>query len=55
MLKLLFMANVTLIYCLESIYSHNVIVDGRDISFNIWDSPFSQVMYVSLRTRKEIG
>ncbi|XP_048828547.1 ras-related and estrogen-regulated growth inhibitor-like protein [Brienomyrus brachyistius] len=27
---------------IESIYSHNVIVDGRDISFNIWDSPFSQ-------------
>ncbi|MGH0190213.1 UNVERIFIED_CONTAM: hypothetical protein FKN15_043083 [Acipenser sinensis] len=26
----------------ESIYSHNVIVDGRDISFNIWDCPYSQ-------------
>ncbi|MBN3311958.1 RERGL protein, partial [Atractosteus spatula] len=27
---------------IESIYSHNVIVDGREISFNIWDSPYSQ-------------
>lgn len=27
---------------IESIYSHNVIVDGRDISFNIWDCPYSQ-------------
>eukprot|EP00063_Salmo_salar_P005524 XP_013980359.1 PREDICTED: ras-related and estrogen-regulated growth inhibitor-like protein [Salmo salar] len=27
---------------IESIYSHNVIVDGRDITFNIWDSPYCQ-------------
>ncbi|XP_062316642.1 ras-related and estrogen-regulated growth inhibitor-like protein [Osmerus eperlanus] len=27
---------------IESIYSHNVIVDGRDITFHIWDSPYSQ-------------
>ncbi|XP_045544681.1 ras-related and estrogen-regulated growth inhibitor-like protein [Salmo salar] len=27
---------------LESIYSHNDIVDGRDITFNIWDSPYCQ-------------
>ncbi|MBN3307774.1 RERGL protein, partial [Amia calva] len=27
---------------IESIYSHNFIVDGREISFNIWDSPYSQ-------------
>ncbi|XP_046889157.1 ras-related and estrogen-regulated growth inhibitor-like protein [Hypomesus transpacificus] len=27
---------------IESFYSHNVIVDGRDITFHIWDSPYSQ-------------
>nr|XP_046171447.1 ras-related and estrogen-regulated growth inhibitor-like protein [Oncorhynchus gorbuscha] len=27
---------------IESIFSHNVIVDGRDITFNIWDSPYYQ-------------
>lgn len=27
---------------IESIYSHNVLLDGRDITFNIWDSPYSQ-------------
>ncbi|KAK6320205.1 hypothetical protein J4Q44_G00093120 [Coregonus suidteri] len=27
---------------IESIYSHNVIMDGRDITFNIWDSPYCQ-------------
>ncbi|KAI1904503.1 hypothetical protein AGOR_G00006320 [Albula goreensis] len=27
---------------IESIYSHNVIVDGREIAFGIWDSPYSQ-------------
>ncbi|MBN3278180.1 RERGL protein, partial [Polyodon spathula] len=26
----------------ESIYRHNVIVDGREISFSIWDCPYSQ-------------
>ncbi|XP_039629248.1 si:dkeyp-59c12.1 [Polypterus senegalus] len=27
---------------IESIYSHNILMDGREISFNIWDSPNSQ-------------
>ncbi|XP_061578632.1 ras-related and estrogen-regulated growth inhibitor-like protein [Cololabis saira] len=27
---------------IESIYSHSFIVDGRDVTFNIWDSPYSQ-------------
>nr|XP_033776978.1 ras-related and estrogen-regulated growth inhibitor-like protein isoform X1 [Geotrypetes seraphini] len=27
---------------LESIYSHNVTVDGKDVLFNIWDFPYSQ-------------
>ncbi|XP_061078445.1 ras-related and estrogen-regulated growth inhibitor-like protein [Conger conger] len=27
---------------IESIYSHNVIVDGKEIAFGIWDSPYSQ-------------
>eukprot|EP00063_Salmo_salar_P029798 XP_014004633.1 PREDICTED: ras-related and estrogen-regulated growth inhibitor-like protein [Salmo salar] len=27
---------------IESIYSHNVVMDGRDITFNIWDSPCCQ-------------
>ncbi|KAL4658675.1 ras-related and estrogen-regulated growth inhibitor-like protein [Arapaima gigas] len=27
---------------IESIYSHNVMLDGREIVFNIWDFPFSQ-------------
>ncbi|KAM6937139.1 ras-related and estrogen-regulated growth inhibitor-like protein [Xenentodon cancila] len=27
---------------IESIYSHSFIVDGRDITFNIWDSPYSE-------------
>ncbi|KAI4905286.1 hypothetical protein NFI96_022700 [Prochilodus magdalenae] len=27
---------------IESIYSHNIIVDGREQTLNIWDSPYSQ-------------
>ncbi|KAG9329073.1 hypothetical protein JZ751_015841 [Albula glossodonta] len=27
---------------IESIYSHNVLVDGRETAFNIWDAPCSQ-------------
>ncbi|KAJ8417546.1 hypothetical protein AAFF_G00223890 [Aldrovandia affinis] len=27
---------------IESIYSHNVMVDGKEITFNIWDSPSTQ-------------
>ncbi|XP_030622540.1 ras-related and estrogen-regulated growth inhibitor-like protein [Chanos chanos] len=27
---------------IESIYSHNVIVDGREQTLNIWDSPYTQ-------------
>ncbi|KAJ8248792.1 hypothetical protein GJAV_G00227800 [Gymnothorax javanicus] len=27
---------------IESIYSHNVVVDGKEVSFGIWDSPYSQ-------------
>ncbi|CAB1323167.1 unnamed protein product [Coregonus sp. 'balchen'] len=27
---------------IESIYSHNVVVERRDITFNIWDSPYYQ-------------
>uniref|UniRef100_A0AAZ3Q3E3 small monomeric GTPase n=1 Tax=Oncorhynchus tshawytscha TaxID=74940 RepID=A0AAZ3Q3E3_ONCTS len=30
--------------CNESIYSHNVVMDGRDITLNIWDSPCCQVL-----------
>ncbi|XP_051513440.1 ras-related and estrogen-regulated growth inhibitor-like protein isoform X2 [Myxocyprinus asiaticus] len=26
----------------ESIYSHNVVVDGREQTLNIWDAPYSQ-------------
>uniref|UniRef100_A0A8K9Y1W9 small monomeric GTPase n=1 Tax=Oncorhynchus mykiss TaxID=8022 RepID=A0A8K9Y1W9_ONCMY len=29
---------------IESIYSHNVVMDGRDITLNIWDSPCCQVL-----------
>ncbi|XP_051513442.1 ras-related and estrogen-regulated growth inhibitor-like protein isoform X4 [Myxocyprinus asiaticus] len=27
---------------IESIYSHNVVVDGREQTLNIWDAPYSQ-------------
>ncbi|KAG7468196.1 hypothetical protein MATL_G00140330 [Megalops atlanticus] len=30
---------------IESIYRHNVIVDGREVTFSIWDSPYSQEQY----------
>nr|XP_057931192.1 ras-related and estrogen-regulated growth inhibitor-like protein [Doryrhamphus excisus] len=33
---------------IESIYTHQFIVDGREIAVNIWDSPYSQD--VSLKT-----
>ncbi|XP_062925847.1 ras-related and estrogen-regulated growth inhibitor-like protein [Mobula hypostoma] len=31
----------------ETVYTHNVTVDGRDICFNIWDSPHAQVSKVT--------
>ncbi|XP_028815211.1 ras-related and estrogen-regulated growth inhibitor-like protein [Denticeps clupeoides] len=27
---------------IESIYSHNICLDGREMTLNIWDSPYSQ-------------
>ncbi|XP_037834001.1 si:dkeyp-59c12.1 [Kryptolebias marmoratus] len=29
---------------IESIYSHSFIADGREISFSIWDSPYSEML-----------
>lgn len=36
---------VCLFVCLwaESVYSHSLVVDGREITLNIWDSPYSEV------------
>uniref|UniRef100_A0A3B5ALD4 small monomeric GTPase n=1 Tax=Stegastes partitus TaxID=144197 RepID=A0A3B5ALD4_9TELE len=30
---------------IESIYSHSFIADGREITLNIWDSPYSEVRW----------
>lgn len=31
-------------FCLaESVYSHSLVADGREITLNIWDSPYSEV------------
>ncbi|KAJ8417367.1 hypothetical protein AAFF_G00285940 [Aldrovandia affinis] len=38
---------------IESIYSHNVIVDGREISFGIWDSPYSQERFCESVTQEK--
>lgn len=27
----------------ESVYSHSLVADGREITLNIWDSPYSEV------------
>ncbi|XDV28743.1 hypothetical protein PO909_031960 [Leuciscus waleckii] len=31
---------------IESLYTHNVVVDGREQTLNIWDAPYSQVIQV---------
>jgi len=31
-------------FFLESLYTHNVVVDGREQILNIWDAPYSQVI-----------
>lgn len=35
--------NITSTLSLESLYTHNVVVDGREQTLNIWDAPYSQV------------
>lgn len=35
---------INITFCLtESIYSHSFMVDGRETTLNIWDSPYSEV------------
>lgn len=35
--------NITSTLSPESLYTHNVVVDGREQTLNIWDAPYSQV------------
>lgn len=35
--------NITSAFSPESLYTHNVVVDGREQTLNIWDAPYSQV------------
>ncbi|KAG9489157.1 hypothetical protein GDO78_005253 [Eleutherodactylus coqui] len=35
-------SNWARVFIAESIYSHNVLVDGKEVIFNIWDFPYSK-------------
>ncbi|KAM3609717.1 uncharacterized protein V6R79_019107 [Siganus canaliculatus] len=39
---------------IESIYSHSFLVDGREITANIWDSPYSEDLSVEASLFKKI-
>ncbi|XP_065138759.1 ras-related and estrogen-regulated growth inhibitor-like protein isoform X4 [Paramisgurnus dabryanus] len=38
----------------ESLYTHNVVVDGRDQTLNIWDAPYSQDLSPESLTEKRV-
>ncbi|XP_065138757.1 ras-related and estrogen-regulated growth inhibitor-like protein isoform X2 [Paramisgurnus dabryanus] len=40
--------------CPESLYTHNVVVDGRDQTLNIWDAPYSQDLSPESLTEKRV-